>query len=140
MFKLLPEETIRRRIEIPLPFNHGEKQEIAEVFVTWKIQPKSIKRQRDEEMSRLARQAKEYISGTADDLEISLKDKEHEVIAQDMVNLEGIVDPETGEDIPFSDDVLDMVLEKDYARIALLEDWKLIQNNKAFREAEKAKN
>lgn len=140
MFKLLPEDTIRRKLEIPLPYNAGEKQQIAEVYATFKIQPKSVKRTRDIQISQRAKQAQDFINGKSADFDMDIRDLEKEFLLEDVVGLEGVVDPDTEEDIPFSPEILAAVLDRDYAREVFLEDWRLIHSNKAWREAEKAKN
>lgn len=140
MFKLIPEQQIRRKIDIDLPFDSGDTPKKAVVFATFRIQPKSKKKARDQELARLTRQARDYIAGEADVLEVSTVDKEHEYLSEDIVNLEGIQDPDSDDDLEFDSQLLDTILEIDHAREALMIDWKKIQNNSAFRKAEKAKN
>ena len=67
-------------------------------------------------------------------------DKENEYLLEDTTNLEGIQNPEGEDDLPFNKELLLAVLEKDYVRDAFMSVWKNVQNNKAFRKADKAKN
>lgn len=140
MFKLLKREETRQKIEFEIPSDSGEAVQKAFLFATFKVQPRAVKRERDQEVSRLARQAKAYIQGDEAELEMQSKDRETEYLVEDITDLEGVQDPESDSDLPYSEELLRNVLEKDYVRDAFMDTWKEIQNNKAFRKESKAKN
>lgn len=140
MFKLIPDQQIRRKVEVNLPYDTGDQPKKAVIFATFRIVKKSVKKARDQEVARLTKQARDYIQGNEDELEVSTVDKEGEYLTEDLVNLEGIQDPESDDDLAFDSELLETLLEIDHVREALMIDWKKIQNNSAFKKAEKAKN
>tara|TARA_R100000951_G_scaffold115493_1_gene123750 strand:+ start:277 stop:702 length:426 start_codon:yes stop_codon:yes gene_type:complete len=141
MFKLLKNETTRQKVEFELPRDSDADVKKAQIFVTFKVNPRKIKRERDQAIAALARQAKNYIEGKEEELEVTTTDSENQYLTEDITNIEGVAGPGDDDDeLEFTPELLEEILEADYVRDALMLVWHNVQNNKAFRKASKAKN
>lgn len=120
-------ETVKRRVQFDLPADEGKRSEKADFMVTLKVRDAETIRQRNKEISDFTLQVQREVSRLTKDptheMDIPEGSFDEKYLHEDVMNLEGIRDGE-GEDLPFSGELLDDVLQDRNARAALLKVWR----------------
>ena len=148
-FILAARKEVKTIIKWNLQVDEDKKPEMAEIQVWFKIQPKSVKKQRDlttaarlKELSNMLQGR--YLDPPADpegeehDLAALDNDKQLEYLLEDITRIEGVVDEE-GQPAEFCTNLLDQVLDDSAARQAIELKWREIQDDSAWKR-EKRKN
>jgi len=119
-------QSVERKVQFELPRQEGKPVKKADFIVELKVHDHdTVKSRRDRAQQYLRQVAAEMDKARKDaqyEMNIPQTDLDDEYLHEDVINLKGIKDAE-GNDIEFSSEVLDQVLQDRSARQALIEVW-----------------
>lgn len=141
-------KSVRTEVECFIPTDDNEAEQKALLYVWFKIQPKSVKKQRERESSEKLKIWSQIRKGQQIDELLAngelYKDSELDYLREDITKIEGIEieledDGATRVLSDYSEEYRDEILELSYARKAIAQKWLQVQNDEIWKR-EKEKN
>jgi len=119
-------QSVERKVQFELPRQEGKPVKKADFIVELKVHDHDTVKSRRDRAQQYLRQVSAEMDKARKDaqyvMDIPQTDLDDEYLHEDVLNIKGIKDAE-GNDIEFSSEVLDQVLQDRAARQALLDVW-----------------
>lgn len=147
MFIIKQNKIITAEVKFFEPTNHDEEPKEIVIVVSYKVQPKKVKKERTKNAEKALKDFRSLLEGSRGNVAIEEEERDEDLLdrddqlgylREDIVNIKG-VGMEDGSEAPFSSDLFDAIMEASYARSAIEDSWRLVQQDQAWIKA-KVKN